>query len=98
MICAGPWLAARCIIGKAAAIEACEATLEGLAETTTRFTRFDTVVGTDAVVVDSVAAYESPEGVITVASCDLYHFQDGQVGAIRSYTVEVTDDAATQTA
>ncbi len=25
-----------------------------------------------------------------VASCDLYHFRDGQVVAIRSYTVEVT--------
>ena len=80
------------LVGKAAAVEACESTLAGLAETTTTFTRFDTVVGPDAVVVDSVAAYESPEGAITVASCDLYHFRDGQVVAIRSYTVEVTED------
>ncbi len=82
------------LVGKADAIEACESTLAGLAETTTRFTRFDTVVGPEAVVVDSVAAYESADGTITVASCDLYHFRDGQVVAIRSYTVEVPGDAA----
>ena len=80
------------LLGKAAAIEACESTLLGLAETTTRFTHFDTVVGPDAVVVDSVAEYESADGTITVASCDLYHFRDGQVVAIRSYTVEVSDE------
>jgi ketosteroid isomerase-like protein len=77
------------LVGKAAAVEACESTLAGLAETTTTFRRFDTVVGQDAVVVDSVAEYGSDEGSVTVASCDLYQFRDGQVVAIRSYTVEV---------
>ena len=86
------------LVGKAAAIEACESTLAGLAETTTRFTRFDTVVGPDAVVVDSVAEYESADGSITVASCDLYQFRDGQVVAIRSYTVEVPDGRTPSTA
>ena len=47
---------------------------------------------------DSVAEYESADGVITVASCDLYHFRDGQVVTIRSYTVEVTDEPDTETA
>jgi ketosteroid isomerase-like protein len=77
------------LAGKSAAVEACESTLAGLAETTTRFTRFKTIVCADAVVVDSVAEYESADGSITVASCDLYDFKDGQVVAIRSYTVEV---------
>ena len=77
------------LVGKAAAVEACESTLAGLAETTTTFRRFDTVVGQDAVVVDSVAEYSSDDGSVTVASCDLYQFRDGQVVAIRSYTVEV---------
>lgn len=80
------------LAGKAAAIEACESTLAGLAETNTRFLRFDTITGADLVAVDSVAEYASADGTITVASCDIYQFSDGQVVAIRSYTVEVTDD------
>ena len=80
------------IVGREAAIEACESTLAGLADTTTRFVRFDTIVGADAVAVDAVAEYESAEGAITVASCDLYQFRAGQVVAIRSYTVEVSGD------
>lgn len=83
------------LVGKPAAIEACEATLAGLAETVTEFLRFDTVVGTDAVVVDSVATYASADGTVTVASCDLYRFRDGQVVAIRSYTVEVGGEEQT---
>jgi ketosteroid isomerase-like protein len=79
------------IVGREAAIEACEGTLAGLADTATRFLRFDTVVGEDVVVVDVEAEYESAEGSVTVASCDLYHFRDGHVVAIRSYTVEVGD-------
>ncbi len=82
------------IVGKAAAVEACESTLSGLAETTTRFLRFDSIVGPDAVAVDSVAEYESADGTVTVSSCDIYHFRDGQVFAIRSYTVEATAGSA----
>jgi ketosteroid isomerase-like protein len=82
------------IVGREAAIEACESTLAELAETTTNFVRFDTVVGIDAVVVDAVAEYESAEGNVTVASCDLYQFQDGKVVSIRSYTVEASAGSA----
>ena len=82
------------IVGREAAIVACESTLAELADATSRFTRFDTIVGTDAVAVDAVAEYESGDGTVTVASCDLYQFQDGQVVAIRSYTVEATAGSA----
>jgi ketosteroid isomerase-like protein len=82
------------LVGREAAIEACEATLAELADTTTRFVRFDTIVGPDAVAVDAVAEYESDEGTVTVASCDLYRFADGQVVAIRSYTVEASAGSA----
>ena len=79
------------IVGREAAIEACEATLAELAGTTTRFLQFETVVGAAAVAVDAVAEFASDEGTVTVASCDLYWFQDGQVVAIRSYAVELAD-------
>ena len=82
------------LVGREAAIEACESTLAELADTTTRFVRFDTVVGADAVAVDTVTEYESTEGTATVASCDLYQFRDGQVVAIRSYTVEAAPGSA----
>ena len=82
------------IVGREAAIEACESTRAGLADTTTRFVRFDTIVGEDAVAVDAVAEYEAGDGTVTVASCDLYKFRDGQVVAIRSYAVEATAGSA----
>lgn len=81
------------LVGRAAAIEACEGTLAGLVDTTTTFTRFRTVVGADAVVVDSEAEYASAEGsVVRVASCDLYRFTGDEVVEITSYTVELPDD------
>jgi ketosteroid isomerase-like protein len=82
------------IVGRDAAIEACESTLAELATMKTRFVRFDTIVGADGVAVDAVAEYESADGNATVASCDLYQFRDGQVVAIRSYAVEVTAGSA----
>ena len=82
------------IVGREAAIEACESTLAGLADTSTRFTRFDTIVGADAVAVDAVVEYATGGGTVTVASCDLYQFRDGQVVAIRSYAVEASAGSA----
>lgn len=78
------------LVGAEAAIAACEETVAGLSETTTRFTRFKVVVGETAVVVDSVADYAGADGTVTVASCDLYDFSaDGLVVEITSYTVEI---------
>ena len=79
--------------GRDAVIEACEQSTAMLSQTTTTFRSFRTVVGNDAVVVDSLAEYvESDSDVSVVASCDIYDFHDGKVAAITSYTVEVSPD------
>lgn len=78
------------IDGRASVVEACESSSAELSETRTRFTRFETVVGVDAVVVDAEAEYEEADGsMTTVASCDLYRFAAGQVVAITSYNIEL---------
>ncbi len=69
---------------------ACEQTVAGLADVTTEFTRFLTIVGADAVAVDVIGRYASADGgVSVVSSCDLYEFTDGLVTTITSYTVEI---------
>ncbi len=78
--------------GRQEVIDACEHTLAELAGTSTDFLTFRSVVGTDAVVVDTTARYADPDGEASVvASCDLYDFRAGKITAIRSYAVEVTD-------
>ena len=78
------------IDGRASVVEACESSAAELTETRTRFTRFETVVGGDAVVVDAEAEYEAADGsMTTVASCDLYRFLGEKVVAITSYNIEL---------
>lgn len=77
------------IEGRDAVISACNSTLAELADTTTEFTRFRTVAGTDAVVVDVIARYSTDGSVAVVASCDIYQFNGGMVQTITSYTVEL---------
>lgn len=79
--------------GRDAVIAACEQTNEYLAQATTTFRKFDVVVGSDAVVIDSLAEYAgADERSSVVASCDLYRFADNEETAIVSYTVEITED------
>jgi len=81
------------LVGKKAAIEACEATLQDLAHTETTFTKFRTVVGVDAVVVDVVGEYSAPDQAKSVvASCDIFDFSDGLISTITSYTTELSDE------
>jgi hypothetical protein len=76
--------------GVVAVKAACESTLAGLREITTTFRRFRTIAQGDLVVVESEAEYREAGGAVTVvASCDLYEFADGRIGAITSYTVEL---------
>jgi len=76
--------------GQDAVIEACEQSLDQLAETTTDFARFRAVVGSDAVVIDSLATYTDANGEKSVvASCDIYDFAGGELIKITSYTLEV---------
>lgn len=83
------------LIGRDAVIAACEESLTYLAEATTNFRRFRSVVGTAAVVVDSLAEYSGADvETSVVASCDIYDFVNGEVATITSYTVEVPEDQA----
>ena len=78
------------VIGRKAVKKACERTATDLADVTTEFQRFRTVVGDEGVVVDSLARYTDAGGdVSVVASCDIYDFVDGRVTEIVSYTVEL---------
>ena len=88
------------LIGRKAVKKACERTTSGaaspgrtpadLADVTTEFQRFRTVVGEDSVVVDSLARYTEAGGDVSiVASCDVYDFDDGRITEIVSYTVEL---------
>lgn len=78
--------------GRDAVIAACEESLAYLSQATTEFRKFRSVVGPDAVVVDSLAEYVAADGQTSVvASCDIYDFVDGDVATITSYTVEVSD-------
>ena len=77
--------------GRADVMEACDQSATYMANVTTRFTRFRMVVGTDSVVVDSVADYTDAEDeTTTVASCDIYDFLDGRITRITSYTMELS--------
>jgi len=78
------------LVGKQAAIEACEGTRQELADTETTFSKFRTIVGTDAVVVDVIGEYSAPDQAKSVvASCDIFDFADGMIRSITSYTTEL---------
>jgi ketosteroid isomerase-like protein len=78
------------LIGRKAVKKACERAGADLANVTTEFQRFRTVVGDESVVVDSLARYTTDGGDVSiVASCDIYDFDDGRITEIVSYTVEL---------
>jgi ketosteroid isomerase-like protein len=78
------------IDGRDGVIDTCEQTLAELADTTTDFLRFVTIADQEAVAVDAIGRYRSADGeTSTVASCDIYEFQQGVVATITSYTVEL---------
>jgi hypothetical protein len=78
------------LVGSDAVISACEETAAELADVTTRFLQFRSIVAEDCVVVDSVADYTDSAGdTTTVASCDIYDFTNGKVSGIRSYNIEL---------
>jgi ketosteroid isomerase-like protein len=79
------------LIGRKAVKKACERTASELADVTTEFQRFRTVVGEDSVAVDTLARYtKDGEADTVVASCDVYDFVDGRISEIVSYTVELS--------
>ena len=83
------------VLGREAVVEACDeltAELEGTAVETLRSL---SVVGEDAVAVDSVVAYTAADGSRSVvSSCDVYELDAGSVVRITSYNVELTDALA----
>lgn len=77
------------VSGRDAVVAACRATTDELVGVTTTFSRFVSVAADDVAVVDVVAAYDGPDGLTGVSSCDIYEFAGDLVRAITSYTVEV---------
>lgn len=78
------------IEGRDAVVAACESSSTYLTDVTTDFRKFRSVVGSDSVVIDSVAEYVDSDGQSSVvASCDIYDFVNDEVTAITSYTVEL---------
>ncbi|MBM7503723.1 nuclear transport factor 2 family protein [Agromyces aurantiacus] len=80
------------LLGRKAVKKALERTAAELAEVTTEFQRFRSVLGEDSVVVDSLARYTDASGdVSVVASCDLYDFDgEGRITEIVTYTIELS--------
>lgn len=77
--------------GRDAIISACRDTSAELADTSTEFTRFVSVRGSNAVAVDAVGRYTDAEGVVSVvSSCDVYEFDADMVTTITSYAVELS--------
>jgi len=73
---------------------ACRKTAEYLDSVDTEFSYFRTVSTESTVVTESRATYRDPDGVSSsVASCDLYDFENGQLVAITSYTVELPNES-----
>ena len=86
-------IGASTIEGREAVIATCEESAAYLSQVTTKFRSFRTVVGDDAVVVDSLATYiDSDQETSVVASCDLYDFANGELTKITSYAVELDAD------
>lgn len=79
--------------GRDAVIGACQDTAAELAEVTTDFTRFVSVIGTDAVAIDAVGRYVDSDGQASVvSSCDIYEFDHDVLTTITSYAVELPPD------
>ncbi len=80
--------------GADAVRQTCRETLESLEDTTTTYDRCVIAVGDEVVAVDTLARYAGPNGVTTVASCDIYEFTGEEITAITSYAVEVDPESA----
>ncbi|TDH28604.1 nuclear transport factor 2 family protein [Segetibacter sp. 3557_3] len=78
------------LTGKRAVIDGCEQSLQYLAGVTTTFTRFKVIAEGNDVVIDSIAEYlDKNNQVSTIASCDIYHFEEGRLTEITSYCFEL---------
>jgi SnoaL-like domain len=76
--------------GRDAVIQACDQSSIDLAQVSTEFARFRSIVGTDAVAVDTVGRYtDSDQQTSVVSSCDIYEFEGDTLTMITSYAVEL---------
>ena len=81
------------MLGRDAAIAACEQTLTGLATVKVEVLRARSAGDDRAVAVDTLTRYTGADGQATVvSSCDYYVFGGDRIAAITSYTV-VVDEA-----
>jgi hypothetical protein len=82
------------LVGRQAAMEACESTLLEWADTETTFSKFRTIVGTDAVVVDVIGEYfAADQAKSVVASCDIFDFADEMIRSLTSDTTELAEES-----
>jgi limonene-1,2-epoxide hydrolase len=80
----------RHIRGKVNVVATCEESSKYLTTVRTRFITFTVIEAENSVVIDSRAEYVDAEGESSlIASCDIYEFDDGNLAAITSYTVEL---------
>ncbi|TDN87737.1 nuclear transport factor 2 family protein [Microbacterium sp. BK668] len=77
------------IEGRDAMIDACRATVAALAGTEIERNRFFVVDGGDAVVVDTLTVYRDNGEQSTVASCDIYEFENDRLLALTSYNIDL---------
>ena len=82
--------------GADAVRQTCRETLESLEGTTTTYDRCVMAVDERVVAVDTLARYSGPNGVTSVASCDIYEFTGEEITAITSYAVEIDPESAAQ--
>jgi|GEM_PF-1218334 len=76
--------------GRDVVITACDQSSTDLAQVSTEFVRFRSIVGSDAVAVDTVGRYtDSEQKISVVSSCDIYEFDGDTLTTITSYAVEL---------
>jgi ketosteroid isomerase-like protein len=74
--------------GKDAVVQFCEKTAAYFASVSTDFKTANIIVDGDTIAIDGNANFITSENkTITVASCDVYRFEDGQLKAITSYCI-----------
>ena len=77
-------------VGMENVIQTCLQSKEYLARVKTNFTKFLVLEAGEHIVVDSICEYLDPdERVSKVASCDIFHFDQGRIISISSYCIEL---------
>jgi hypothetical protein len=81
------------LTGRQSVIATCEQSAAYLNTVTTTLDKFLVVCSENDVVIDSLSTYiDSEQQRLTVASCDWYRFERGNLVEITSYTIELNEN------